>query len=306
MKRCVVIYNPNSGKKLKSDFLSDVVDLLIEYDYYPDVIMSKYKGHITEIVSTIEEPDLLISFGGDGTFNEVMTGNFKRKKHLLLAHIPVGTTNDIGKMFGYGKSVVNNLKLLLSTGVKKKMDICTINSKPFVYVAGFGKFMTIPYETKRSVKKKIGYLAYLYEGFKEIIARTKLYDITVTVNGEVYNGLYSFMLIGNATRIGGLNNLFDEVKLDDNSFEVLLCNLRTKGDIVKTLYYLRKTSISHVPGFYFHNTNELKVKFNENEKVNWCIDGEKLESDTNEFIIKVTRNVPILLPNKNIDKLFIK
>ena len=45
--------------------------------------------------------DLVISVGGDGTFSEVMNGNLEREKQLVLAHLPVGTTNDIGHMYGF-------------------------------------------------------------------------------------------------------------------------------------------------------------------------------------------------------------
>ena len=93
--------------------------------------------------------------GGDGTFNEVMDGNLKRQNRLILSHIPVGTTNDVGVMFGYGKNIKQNLKYLLN-GVVKGIDVCLINNKPFVYVAGFGKFMQISYDTPRELKKKLG------------------------------------------------------------------------------------------------------------------------------------------------------
>ena len=85
-----------------------------------------------------------------------MSGNLERKKPLILAHIPVGTTNDVGVMFGYGKDIKKNLKLLLD-GTIKGMDICVINGRPFVYVAGIGKFMQIPYNTPRKLKKKYGF-----------------------------------------------------------------------------------------------------------------------------------------------------
>jgi len=133
-----------------------------------------------------------------------------------------------------------------------------------------------------------------------------LYDVTCTIDGETYHGLYSFMLIGNATRIAGFNNFFYDVKLDDDRFEVLLCNLRMKQDILRTLYYLGKTSIDKVPGFYFHKTNNLKIKFNSNDKIVWCLDGERFESDNNEFTIKVVKDVRIMLPKKNVDILFEK
>ena len=303
MKKCVVIYNPNSGKKLRKYFLATFIDILLNKDYVPEVIFSKYRGHITKIVEELENPDLVISIGGDGTFNESMTGNLRRKERLLLAHIPVGTTNDVGVMFGYGKDIIKNLKMLLD-GVEKNIDICTINNKPFVYVAGFGKFMNVPYETSRNLKKRYGHMAYLMEGVKEFNHTTKLYDITYEVDGESYSGLYSFCVISNATRIAGINDFIKDVKLDDNKFEVLLCNITKKKDIVKSLYYLTSNDITKVPGFYFHKVSSMKIKFNDDQKRNWCIDGEKLDDDSGTYEIKVLRNVRLLIPKKNVKNLF--
>ena len=61
MKTCVVIYNPNSGKKIKKDFLAAYLDILMENDYDPEIIFSKYSGHITKIVSELRPVDLVIS-----------------------------------------------------------------------------------------------------------------------------------------------------------------------------------------------------------------------------------------------------
>lgn len=304
MKTCVVIYNPNSGKVLKKEFLSKYLDILMENGYSPEVIMSKYKGHITKIVKELRPVDLVISLGGDGTFNESMNGNFLRKEKLLLAHIPLGTTNDVGTMFGYGKDPIQNLKLLMD-GEVREMDICCVNEKAFVYVAGFGKFMNVPYETSRELKKKLGYLAYIVEAFKEFIHPTKLYDLSYTIDGEVYNGLYSFMVISNANRIAGINNFYNDVKLNDGKFEVLFCNLTRKKDVLKTLYYLSKNDITKVPGFYFHKTDNLKIKFKK-KNVSWCVDGEELEEDTKEYNITVKQNIRIMMPKKNVKNLFIK
>lgn len=304
MKKCVVICNPNSGKRVNKDFLSSYLDILMEYDYEPEIIFSKYKGHITKIVSEIRNIDLLISLGGDGTFNEAMNGNLQRKERLLLAHIPLGTTNDIGVMFGYGKDPISNLKLLLN-GCKKKIDICTVNGKAFVYVAGFGKFMNIPYETSRELKKKFGYLAYLIEGAKDFLNPVKLYEISYVVDGETYTGLYSFVIISNANRVAGINNIYDNIKLNDGKFEVLFCNLTKKKDVLKTLYYLKLGDITKVPGFYFHRTDNIKVVFK--KPVNsWCVDGEKLEQETTSFDIRVEKNIEIMMPEKNIKQLFLK
>lgn len=305
MKKCVIVYNKHSGKKKRKDFIEDFIKILKENDYETEIIESKYKAHVVEIVSELPNNiDLVISIGGDGTFNESMRGNFKRKKRLTLAHIPLGTTNDVGKMFGYGKDPVKNLKLLMN-GVKRKMDICTINGDPFIYVAGFGKYMNIPYETSRKTKKRFGYFAYVGNALKNFIKRTKLHDITYEINGETYSGLYSFLAITNATRIAGMK-IFDNIKLDDNQFEVLFCNIKKRKDIIKSIMRLRKTDISHVPGIYFHASNSLKIKVHDEKGLPWCLDGEKYEIEGNEIELKIDKNTEIMLPKTNLEELFIK
>ena len=305
MKKCVVIYNKFSGKKKKYNFLVSFEKILNEHDYEVKFITSNYKGHIIEIVNELDDNvDLVLSLGGDGTFNESMRGNFKRNNRLVLAHIPMGTTNDVGKMFGYEKDPLKNLEMLLD-GTVRKMDICTINGEPFIYVAGFGKFMNIPYETKRKSKKKFGYLAYVFNGVKNFFGPTNLVDITFTINGEEYNGLYSFLAVTNATRIAGMK-IYEDIKLDDNKFEVLLCNIKKRKDILKSLTYLRKTDITHVPGFYFYKGNNLKITFNEIQDITWCMDGEEYNIHSNEVELKIDNDTRIMMPNKNLKELFTK
>ena len=156
MKKCVLIINPNSGKDLNKNYLFEYQKLLQKHNYETIVYFTSRSKHATEIISSLpDEIDLVVSMGGDGTFNEVVSGNLKRENRLLLCHIPVGTTNDVGNMFGYGKDPIANLKLALDGSVKG-IDICTINKQPFVYVAGFGKFMNVSYETPRELKSKYG------------------------------------------------------------------------------------------------------------------------------------------------------
>ena len=305
MKTCAIIYNPNSGHKIIKNYLQEIEKILNNKGYNTIIYKTEYKAHAIEIVKNLEKVDLLMSFGGDGTFNEVMTGNFLRKERLLLTHIPVGTTNDIGAMLGYTKNIIQNVKLSLD-GVVKKFDIGMINNRPFIYVAGFGKYMNISYETPRKLKKRIGHLAYIFEGIKTFFSKTKLYDITYEIDGEKYRGLFSFLIISNANHIAGIKNIYKDVKLDDDQFEILLCTIKRKKDILKSFNFLTSHDPSNVPGICFYKSNNIKITINNPDNKDWCIDGEQLpKNEQNKYIINVAHNVDILIPKKNVSKLFI-
>ena len=305
MKKCLVVYNAKSGRGIKEKTLTEIVNTIKKKNYEVEAIKTEYQGHASEIVKNTEYVDLVISIGGDGTCNEVVDGNLKRKDRLLTSHIPLGTTNDVGYMFGLTKSIFKNLDLILN-GKPRTIDVCTINDKAFVYVAGFGKFMNVPYETPRELKKRLGYIAYLIEGIKEFNDKTKSYEISINVNNEEYKGFYSFIIISSANHIAGINNFYKDVKLDDKKIEVLMCNITKKSDIIKSLYYLKTHDITKIPGFYFYRTNHINFKFKDLENSNWCIDGEEYKSNEKNYDIKVIEDYQMLLP-KIIDKnLFVK
>lgn len=300
-----MIYNPNSGHTMNEENLKSAKKIMPEYGYNLKIIPTQYAGHAKEIVSHLDTCDLVISVGGDGTFNEVVTGNMQRNTRLVVANIPIGTTNDIGTMFGYGKNFETNLKLLME-GTVKNVDICTVNDRPFIYVAGLGKFINIAYDTPRYLKKRFGYFAYLFEGIKDFFRPIKSYKVNYEVNGLKKTGYFSFILISNANRIAGMNIFYKDVKLDDNQFELLLCNFSTRRSIIRTLRLLIDNDPNKISGIEFYKTSRVKFEFENYPKKAWCIDGEKLDRATREFEFKTVNNFKILMPKKNVKKLFIK
>ena len=303
MKSCILIYNPKSGRKFNiKNYIPQMKKILLKYGYETEVIPTKNRGNATELIENIDYKDLVISIGGDGTFNEIVTGNLKRSKRLLISHIPLGTTNDVGTMYGYSKNILNNLKMLFN-GKVKGIDICMLNNQPFVYCAGFGKFTSVSYKTKRELKAKFGYLAYIINALKEFNDKTKLYEIKYTIDDKVYSGKYSFVMISNANRIAGINNFYKDIKLDDSKFEVLFCKSSNKSEIAKGLYYMKTKDITKVPMFKFHKTDNIKIEILNTQKNSWSLDGDEFK-DGILFNVDIIKDVKILLPSKNIKKLF--
>lgn len=304
MKTCIVIYNPNSGHTLNKKNIPRYKSIIESYGYKVDFIGTQYKGHAKEIVSHIGYVDLIISMGGDGTFNEIVYGNLQRKQKLLVSHIPIGTTNDIGNMFGYTSDIEKNIKACLN-GEIKEMDIPLINKRPFVYVAGFGRFLNIPYDTPREEKLKLGYFAYIFNGIKDFFTDKKRYHIKYEIDGKKYETDCTFMIVCSATSIAGFSNFFSNVKLDDDKFEILICTQKKRLDILGGLSLMVLNGAEKVDGFLTYKTSNIKVQFDKYTSKAWCIDGELLEIRTKKYEIDNYKGFKILIPQKNINKLFI-
>lgn len=302
MLKCVVIYNPNSGKLSNRNDIKKLYRLLENYGYETEIIYTEYKGHARELTMKLKDVDLLLCAGGDGTLNEVISGNIERKEPILLGHIPLGSVNDVAHMYGMSNNTNKNILMLLN-GTKKNIDVCLINNNPFVYVACLGAYVDISYATPRKLKEKYGRLAYVLYGIQQLNQHLQFYNVKYTVDGETHEKKFSFIFITNSNRVGGVNNIYPDVKLDDNKFEILMCDIKNKWDIIKALHYLKKREISKVPGFKYIKTDNIKLEFDE-VPASWCIDGDELPHESKVFEIKINKDNYMMIPNKNIDKLF--
>ena len=306
MKKCVIIYNRKSGKVKPKQLIGTFYDVVEKNGYELNVITTKRQGDAIDKVRELSDDiDLVIAAGGDGTFDEVINGNMQREKRLLLAHLPLGTTNDVGSMFGLTQNYKRDLEIILN-GVKKNIDIIMMNGRPFVYVAAFGNFINISFDTPKKWKEIFGRIAYILFGFTEMQEKIRMNKIKYIVNGKQKEGEFSFIFITNSSRVGGVEGIYPDMKLDDNKFEVLLCNLKTKPDILKALVYAKTNGVKNVPGCEYYSTSRLDIEFEDVPKHSWGLDGEEFKSKTNRFAFTVDKSTEILIPNKNVKKLFVE
>ena len=304
MKKCVIIMNPESGKKKKINTYQNFYDILRKYGYEADIVFTKYKGHAHNIIQELDDSiDLVISGGGDGTLNEIVSGNLKRDKKLVIAPLPLGSTNDVGNMYGLDRSVPENLETLLK-GKIKNVDVCYIDGIPFIYVACLGDYIDMAYNTPRDLKKRYGKIAYILYGIKQLGKKIHQYDIKYTIDKKEYIGVYSFIFISNSSRIAGQPDVYYDVKLDDNMFEVALANVNSRTDILKMLVLASTMDIKDIPGITYYRTNNIEIEFLTPPKTSWCIDGEELKSTKTKFKFTVDRKMKMLVPKENIKDLF--
>lgn len=304
LKKCVLIMNPESGKVKNKQNLKNIYDILRKYDYDGEIKYTKTKGDASEIVQALDSSvDLVISCGGDGTLNEVVSGNLKREKRLILANLPLGTTNDVGNMYGLNGSMLSNLEKLLK-GKPKKIDVIKINEVPFVYVACLGDYIDMTYNTPRELKKKYGRIAYILYGIKQLRNKIHSYNIRYIVDGEEYEGKYSFIFITNSSRIAGMDDIYYDIKLNDNKFEVALAKVNNKKEMLKLLVMTQTRDIKDIPGVTYYQTDNLEIEFLNSPKTSWCIDGEELKSSKVKYKFEIDRSTTMLMPRENISKLF--
>ena len=272
MKKMLFIYNPNSGMGLLKPKLSDVLDIFVKGGYEVTVYPTqKYHDAVRKMGEYEEQYDLVACSGGDGTLDEVVTGMMKREDKVPIGYIPAGTTNDFASSLHISKNMLEAADTVVN-GVPFACDVGEFNEDYFVYIAAFGLFTDVSYETKQSMKNVLGHLAYILEGAKRIF-NIPSYRIKVTHDGETIEDEFIYGMVTNSRSVGGFKGITGKnVVFDDGKFEVTLFktprNPMELNEILGALA-LRKINPKRM---YSFKTNE--VHFETEEEIPWTLDGE--------------------------------
>ena len=274
MKKLLLILNPCSGKKKASHALADVVNVFNRGGYDVTVYITAARGDATKVVAQrAPEFDLVVCAGGDGTFNETISGLLAGGHDTPIGYLPAGSTNDFASSLHLSKNLVEAARDIVE-GTPRRLDVGRFNDRYFSYVASFGAFTRASYATSQNVKNALGHLAYLLSGIKELAyIRSRRLRFTLD-DGRVLEDEYIFGAISNSTSVAGILTLSEDlVDMNDGVFELLLVrkpeNLLELNDCVLAL----TTQDYHTPMLTFTSTRSVEIEAPED--MDWTLDGER-------------------------------
>lgn len=298
MRKILFIYNPNAGKGLLKPKLSDIIDIFVkagcDVTVYPT--QSYHDGYRKVLkYSEVEGYELVVCSGGDGTLDEVVTGMMDRKHRIPIGYIPTGTTNDFANSLHIPKDLLKAADAAVN-GQVFQCDIGQFNNDYFVYIAAFGLFTDVSYQTKQEVKNILGHLAYVMEGAKRLFDIPS-YHIKVTCNGQVIEDDFVFGMITNSRSVGGFRNMVgDHVVFDDGEFEVTL--IKTPKNPLEFQSIVTALLIKQADSQYMYTFKTKEIKLESLEDIPWTLDGE-FGGEFDEVEIKnLNRQLHIVVPSK--------
>lgn len=294
-KKVLVLINPNSGKKNSKESVLDVLNVFSANNYQMEIYLSQKPMDVTHYIEENGERfDVVAVFGGDGTLNEATNGLMKLKHKPVISYFPTGTMNDFGTNFG----LTNDMKQcanIACAGHVESFDVGKMNSRYFNYVAGFGAFCNVSYETKQELKKQIGNLAYIIKAIHEI-PNLHPYHVKMNLDGKILEKDLMFGLIINGNRVAG----FEMVEQADNTFKDGLF------DIILVEHTPNPLELYNYPLGVLHP--ELNMKYVERyqaksiiiesqEKLAWTLDGEEGEETLVARVENISQALQIYASN---------
>lgn len=158
--RMLLVVNPYASTV--SGRIKNVVVYALQSRYEIEVIDTRERNHATEIVADAlgrSQYDVVCSFGGDGTANEVINGMIGSE--VPFTFLPGGMTNVIGRVIGIPNDIVDATEHLLTLAdhfEPRRIDLGDANGRKFIFAAGAGLDAQIveACESKPSLKRRFG------------------------------------------------------------------------------------------------------------------------------------------------------
>ena len=271
-KKMLFVFNPKAGKGKIKTHLLDIVDIFSSHDYEiiirstqaPRDAYEKAKEYANSV-------DMIVCSGGDGTLDEVVTGIMEAESSVPIGYIPAGSTNDFANSLFMPKNMTKVAEMIMEEELYH-CDIGRFNQKTFAYVAAFGLFTDVSYETDQDLKNVLGHVAYVLEGVKRLFD-IKSYHMKVTSDEVQAEDDFIVGMITNSRSVGGFKNLTGKnVDMNDGLFEVTLIahpkNPLQLQEIITALVMAE----DNTDLVYSFKTKKLTIE--SDEEVPWTLDGE--------------------------------
>lgn len=271
-KKLLFIVNPRAGRTKSFAPLFDAVACFSKAGYLVKVFLTEGRGDATRAAAELGGAyDLVVCAGGDGTFNEMVSGLMQLPECPEVGYLPNGSTNDFAASL-HLSSDPRLAALDIAGGKPHPLDIGRHNDRYFAYVASFGAFTRSSYSASQAAKNALGHFAYILEGLGDLDS-LRPYSCRIEADGEVFEGDFIFGAVCNCTSMGGLVKLDpNRVKMDDGRFELLLLRMPKSALDLQNLITAMTRMQYDYPGVIFRHVQH--VTLTTQTHIPWSLDGE--------------------------------
>lgn len=297
MDKLLFIVNPCSGREQIRNQLIDILDIFTKAGYSIQVYVTQRRGDAKEtVISQGEDALTVVCSGGDGTLNETVSGLMKLKNPPVLGYIPAGSTNDFASSLMLPKKMKEAARTVVE-GKLYPIDIGQFGEERyFIYIAAFGAFTEISYQTPQDKKNILGHQAYMLEGVKSLASLKSSY-CRIECEEMVLEDEFIFGMVTNTISVGGFKGLVTQsVALNDGLFEVLLIRTpKTPKDLSNIISYM---FLKEEPNDYVYKFKTKKIRVVSKEPIDWVLDGEFGGSQTDITMENLEKRLEIIIPDE--------
>lgn len=237
LRKVAVVLNPSKFERTDS-FRRKITEAVEQVEgaevvFYETTIDDPGKGQTEQAVA--DGADLVMAAGGDGTVRlvaSVLAGTDTR-----MGIIPAGTGNLLARNVDVPLEDPAGAMLEALTGRDRQVDVGWLRvghsaadarsaeKQIFLVIAGFGADAEMIGYTDPQMKKRIGWIAYIFGGIRTVLGRSV--DVVVQLPDESrHTHKARTVLLGNVGKLPGGFVLMPDATIDNGTLEVVVAGWR--------------------------------------------------------------------------------
>jgi diacylglycerol kinase (ATP) len=251
-----LIFNPNSGvtNGIGPDELQQA---LSEAGYQPVYTATTKEEDIDPIIARAE--GLLVVAGGDGSVRSVATRNLDRQ--LPVAIVPMGTANNIARLFGVAGS-----PLVVIAGLREPekayLDVGSVSAPwgqdYFLETFGIGLWAHILQvyqpEMGRSLARSLTAGMQAINGYQPIQPR-------IWLDGAEITATYTLVEALNTNAFGPRIKAAPEADPADGLFDLVTLQEEQRESLIRYILAMLNEDLEEMPGFELQRGRELRIEW---------------------------------------------
>jgi len=213
-----------------------------------DWAMTEQAGHATLLTQEALQRgfEQVVSVGGDGTNNEVISGFFDEagapiRQDAVFAQIACGTGSDLRRTFGFDRRAETYIEKLVGRQTWP-VDVGRMTFRDhggnsavrhFINIVSFGIGGLVCQTVNRSSKKLGGRLSFMFATFTAL-RKYRNQTVRLTVDdGETRTLRVNNIAISNGQFHGGGMRVAPDARIDDGLFDIVIFGDLTLWDVIK-------------------------------------------------------------------------
>lgn len=287
------VVNPIAGPKDNLKYWRSLNNCLLSEGIKFKSKITKRQGHATSWATKRVEKEtqaVIVSVGGDGTFNEV--ASVLVNTPLEMAHIPRGSGNGLARMLKI-PSALKKIPNYLKNASSQSIDAGTFNDRFFFCTAGFGFDALIAHHFSKS--KTRGLKSYIFFSLKSFF-KYRGVEAEFEIDGENFSGHFFTVTVANANQFGNNAFIAPSADLQDGWLNVTI--IRPFSKILTPLVGLALFT-KWIHHFSFVETRKAKkLQIRKVSEPYFHIDGEAIETSLPLEISVLPAALNLLIPKK--------
>jgi len=230
--RITILHNPASGRRRGRRRLAQAVEVLRRAGVEPRICESRSAQHLVELAQQAKEenPDLVVSAGGDGTHHYVLNGLLGRQ--IPLGILSLGTGNDWANGLGIPVDDLREAATVLLKGTGRSVDLARVGDSFYHCIAGVGFDSIVTRFANENAQWLNGPARYAW-AILRCLKFYRPYALDIQSDTRSFRGEVIFVTVGNNRSYGGGVTMAPHARMDDGLLDVCIVPAMSKVELLR-------------------------------------------------------------------------